>query len=244
MLIHGRAAAGVAAALATVVSLAIAPGALAGAPPIGATARCTDGTYSYSQSHSGSCSHHGGVAKWLDGSGNASSTQPTRSAGPTGAGSSAGVAVGRTILLAPRLKTSRCKLGPSPDGACSPGAFYSRLTGAVICSPTFRTSAIRDVPESEKFAVEREYGLAPGHYGRTLEIDHIVSLELGGSNDIANLYPERANAHPGYQVKDRLENRLHDMVCDGSLTLRAAQRGIASNWQSLYLKVFGGKPIA
>ena len=68
MLIHGRAAAGVAAALATVVSLAIAPGALAGAPPIGATARCTDGTYSYSQSHSGSCSHHGGVAKWLDGS--------------------------------------------------------------------------------------------------------------------------------------------------------------------------------
>lgn len=33
--------------------------------PPGATARCVDGTYSYSQSHSGTCSHHGGVAEWL-----------------------------------------------------------------------------------------------------------------------------------------------------------------------------------
>jgi hypothetical protein len=31
----------------------------------GATARCTDGTYSYSQSASGTCSHHGGVARWI-----------------------------------------------------------------------------------------------------------------------------------------------------------------------------------
>jgi hypothetical protein len=34
------------------------------APP-GATARCRDGTYSFSQSRRGTCSHHGGVAKWL-----------------------------------------------------------------------------------------------------------------------------------------------------------------------------------
>lgn len=30
--------------------------------PAGATARCNDGTYSYSATHSGACSHHGGVA--------------------------------------------------------------------------------------------------------------------------------------------------------------------------------------
>ncbi|MBI2588770.1 DUF3761 domain-containing protein [Candidatus Saccharibacteria bacterium] len=29
------------------------------------TARCRDGSYSYSQSRSGTCSHHGGVAEWL-----------------------------------------------------------------------------------------------------------------------------------------------------------------------------------
>jgi hypothetical protein len=33
--------------------------------PAGATAICVDGTYSYSQTRSGTCSHHGGVAQWL-----------------------------------------------------------------------------------------------------------------------------------------------------------------------------------
>jgi len=33
--------------------------------PTGATAKCRDGTYSFSQHHSGTCSHHGGVANWL-----------------------------------------------------------------------------------------------------------------------------------------------------------------------------------
>jgi len=214
--------------------IAVASGLLAAAaggasaPPPGATALCRDGTYSFSQTHSGTCSHHGGVAKWLDGS-----------AAPGVAAAPAAVSLGKTLLISPRTKTSHCKLGPDPDRACSPGAYYSRLTKAVLCSSSFHTSSIRNVPESEKFAVEAEYGLKPGHYGSSLEIDHIVSLELGGSNDIANLYPEKLNAGPGYRVKDRLENRLHAMVCAGTITLRAAQIGIATNWQALYKRVFG-----
>jgi hypothetical protein len=35
------------------------------AAPQGATAQCADGTYSFSQSRRGTCSRHGGVAKWL-----------------------------------------------------------------------------------------------------------------------------------------------------------------------------------
>lgn len=35
------------------------------APPPGATAQCVDGTYSYSQNRRGTCSHHGGVSRWL-----------------------------------------------------------------------------------------------------------------------------------------------------------------------------------
>jgi len=35
------------------------------AAPAGATARCRDGSYSFSKHHSGTCSHHGGVAAWL-----------------------------------------------------------------------------------------------------------------------------------------------------------------------------------
>lgn len=33
--------------------------------PGGATAQCRDGTYSFSQSRRGTCSHHGGVARWM-----------------------------------------------------------------------------------------------------------------------------------------------------------------------------------
>lgn len=36
-----------------------------GSVPAGATAKCNDGTYSFSQHHSGTCSSHGGVAQWL-----------------------------------------------------------------------------------------------------------------------------------------------------------------------------------
>jgi Protein of unknown function (DUF3761) len=33
--------------------------------PAGATAKCRDATYSFSQHASGTCSHHGGVAVWI-----------------------------------------------------------------------------------------------------------------------------------------------------------------------------------
>jgi hypothetical protein len=154
------------------VVLACAGAATAGTPPPGATALCRDGTYSFSRHHSGTCSHHGGVRQWLDGS----------VGGSASGGDTVAPAVGRTVLLAPRTRVSNCLRGVLPDHRCSPGAYYSRLTAGVICAAAFRTSTIRDVPQSEKYAVEREYGLVPQLYGRTIEIDHIVPLELGGSN--------------------------------------------------------------
>ena len=36
-----------------------------GAAPDGASAKCRDGTFSFSQHHRGTCSHHGGVGQWL-----------------------------------------------------------------------------------------------------------------------------------------------------------------------------------
>lgn len=36
-----------------------------GSVPQGATAKCGDGTYSFSKHHSGTCSGHGGVSQWL-----------------------------------------------------------------------------------------------------------------------------------------------------------------------------------
>jgi hypothetical protein len=179
--------------MAAIACLGVAAERAVAAPPPGATARCNDGTYSYSQTHSGTCSHHHGVAAWLDASGSAGS-----------APASGTPALGATVLLARRTASSRCTRGPRPDRHCSPGAYYSRLTTAVICASSFRTGTIRNVPQSEKYAVEREYGMHPRLYGRSIEIDHIVSLELGGSNDIANLFPSRQQPRR-LSRRDRLE---------------------------------------
>jgi hypothetical protein len=165
-----------------------------------------------------------------------SSTSPR--ARPAGTGSPS-----RTVLLLPRVRRGGCQVrGPLPDRRCSPGAVYADATLAMICTPGY-SSRVRNVPESEKAAVYAEYGILRTHYGRPYEVDHIVSLELGGSNDIANLYPEAASdPSPGFRVKDRLENRVHALVCAHRLGLRTAQRSIASNWLLLYRRVFGLSP--
>jgi hypothetical protein len=152
---------------------------------------------------------------------------------------------GPPVLLRPVTRHSGCKLGVLPDRRCSPGAYATNLTKAVICSPNFRTGEVRNVSDATKHEVEQSYGLAPKGYGSSLEIDHIISLELGGSNDPANLYPERltfANHQPGYRIKDKVETKAAKAVCAGTITLSYAQHQIAANWKLLYQRLYGLTP--
>jgi hypothetical protein len=168
---------------------------------------------------------------------------PTTTTSPTGTTAAPPtLVVGRTVLLRPRTRTHACARGALPDRRCSPGAYYSKLTKSVICSASFRTGTIRNVSDTEKHLVEIAYGMVAQPYGRTIEIDHIVSLELGGSNDIANLFPEPGSGQANYHVRDKLENKLHSLVCAGTMTLHAAQTAIAANWQMLYTAVYGVAP--
>jgi hypothetical protein len=213
--------------LLALLTATLAATAATAAPPPGATARCRDGTYSYSQHRSGTCSYHGGVARWL-----------------VGSSTTASVRTGETVLLGRRTQTSGCTRSALPDRSCSPGAYYSRLTKDVICAAGFRTGTIRNVPQTAKFTVEREYGMAAVYYGYSIEVDHIVPLELGGSNAMANLFPEPGSGTASYHVKDQAENRAKEWVCEGRLSLAAARRGFATNWEVLYRLLFGHAPAA
>ena len=137
------------------------------------------------------------------------------------------------ITLGPRTKTSGCQVFRAlQDRACTPGAIIKGVTKEQICTPGY-SKEVRDVSEEEKEEVFKEYNVKhhkPGQY----EVDHLVSLELGGSNGIANLWPESAEPHPGYHEKDRVENYLHRQVCDGNINLEEAQRLIANDWLSVY----------
>lgn len=145
-------------------------------------------------------------------------------------GSTPGARIGQ------RTKTADCHVnGALPDSACTPGAIIPAATPDQICQPGYARS-VRDVAEALKVQVYAAYGIrshAPGEY----EIDHLISLELGGSNDIANLWPEAADPRPGFHEKDQVENYLHDQVCAGQESLQEAQAQIATNWLVVYEKL-------
>jgi hypothetical protein len=67
-------------------------------------------------------------------------------------------------------------------------------------------------------------------------VDHLISLELGGSNSLKNLWPESYSGEWNAHVKDKLENDLHRRVCKGEVDLKDAQREIATDWIAAYKK--------
>ena len=143
------------------------------------------------------------------------------------------VTPGAGPVLGRRTKTSGCvSANGLPDSTCTPGAIFPDATVAQICTPGY-SSSVRNVPQYIKDKAYAEYGIAshaPGEY----EVDHLISLELGGSNAIANLWPEPADPRPGFHEKDKVENYLHDQVCSGKMSLAQAQAQIATNWFAVY----------
>src|SRR3954465_2423732 len=147
--------------------------------------------------------------------------------------------LGASRALHPVTRTRGCRVrGGLPDPRCTPGSRFSRATRAQVCRPGY-ASSVRNVSAAKKDAVYGAYGLR-GHFnGRNGEVDHLVSLELGGSNSVANLFPEAASPRPGSHEKDRLENALHREVCAGRISLARAQRLIARDWVAAYRARFG-----
>lgn len=122
-----------------------------------------------------------------------------------------------------------------PDGACTPGAIFPEVTTDQVCRAGYSAS-VRNVPADLSRQVYSAYGVidrAAGEY----QVDHLVPLEAGGSNDIANLWPQATAAVPGSREKDRVENYLHDQVCAGRMTLFDAQRAIATDWVAVYQQI-------
>jgi hypothetical protein len=122
--------------------------------------------------------------------------------------------------------------GALPDPRCTPGQALPGITAAQICERGY-ASKIRDVSQATKDKVYAAYGVT-SHKSGEYEVDHLISLELGGSNDISNLWPEAALPKLGFHEKDRVENYLHVAVCSDAMALGDAQRKIAGNWINVY----------
>jgi hypothetical protein len=136
------------------------------------------------------------------------------------------------LVFGRRTRRSGCRArGALPDRRCTPGEALARITALNVCRPGYAGS-VGSVSAKLERAVYLEYGIKQpaGRY----QIDHLVALELGGDNSIANLWPEAATPRPGFHEKDRVEKSLRQKVCSGSADLRTAQRMLASDWLAAY----------
>ena len=126
-----------------------------------------------------------------------------------------------------------------PDPRLTPGVGLPGITVTQIRQSGW-AKRHRDVPEKEKRRVYTEYGIAH-HAPRAFEVDHLIPLELGGSNDIRNLWPESYTGPWNAHIKDKLEDRLHALVCAGRLSLTVAQHAIATDWIRAFGVYCGGE---
>lgn len=140
------------------------------------------------------------------------------------------VAVPIPSYAANESNVTRCMInGSLQDKVCTPGASFINITKETVCTSGY-TAKVRNVTTFTKNKIYSAYGIAK-HSASTYEIDHLIPLELGGSNDITNLWPEAASPKPGFREKDKVENYLHKQVCLGAMSLQDAQQIMATDWQ-------------
>ncbi len=120
-----------------------------------------------------------------------------------------------------------------PDPTLTPGAVASTDVNEICVSGYARRA--RDVSTATKNAVYAEYHIA-AHRSGEYEIDHLVPLGIGGSNDMKNLWPQPTDPRPGRLEKDGLKDELHKRICDHSVDVRTAQQDVAVDWVAAYRK--------
>jgi 5-methylcytosine-specific restriction endonuclease McrA len=128
-----------------------------------------------------------------------------------------------------------------PDPACTPGAINPTITAEVLQNPDFRTTCVRSHATTEQQKAQTYQFYAIEHptnnsgQSQTCELDHLISLELGGADTLDNIWPQCGPPNVSlserfFKRKDAVENYLAKQVKDGKISLSDAQRGIASDW--------------
>lgn len=164
--------------------------------------------------------------------------------------------IGFILLLSAPIPAMADKWPTKPDPSLTPGETRP-LSVSKICSIKWGTDA-RHVTQSMKDEVIAAYNFdvkaCPltkfnGSKVQRVEIDHLISRELGGADSVKNLWPEcyeqveadKSQQDDGAHKKDRLENELHKRLCanPSAALLKRYQKGIATDWIALYQEVFG-----
>lgn len=130
--------------------------------------------------------------------------------------------------------------GPKPESGLTPGDTRP-ITIGEVCQSADAEVVSRDIPEATRLRVFAEYGIQSPQPNQ-FEVDYLITPDLGGTESVRNLWPQPYSARWNARVKDKLERKLHQLVCAGRLDLPTAQHAIATDWIAAYKKYVGGDP--
>ena len=148
------------------------------------------------------------------------------------------------LLLVALIVPTLVYAGTMPKPALTPGATDPAITQAnrksTLCNKHWSTRSIRP-PNSYTESLKRQQIIQYGYDDHKLydyEEDHLIPLEVGGApRDPHNLWPEPLKGPWNAHIKDRLETRLHTLVCRGKISLDQARQCIATNWMDCYIRM-------
>lgn len=118
-----------------------------------------------------------------------------------------------------------------PDPALTPGEVLTTDLSA-ICTHGYSAS-VRKTTSQMKNETYRAYGVRGSR--KHWKIDHLVPLCLGGADTMKNIWPSNFKAGKyNAATKDRLELKIHELVCGRSLPIEEAQGLFISDWRTAY----------
>ena len=131
-----------------------------------------------------------------------------------------------------------------PIASVTPGAVDTSITQANIGSTICISGYTKTVRPPTSYTTKLKRQQLRGTYKRYhdtvtshFEEDHLIALAIGGSpTSVKNLWPEPYAGSTGARVKDKVELKLHTLVCSGRVPLKTAQKAMAKNWYAAYLK--------
>lgn len=110
-----------------------------------------------------------------------------------------------------------------PDFKCSPGVVDQGITVADICPVYTKDAPSKKFLDETSIAQSKAYGFGEDVYG----MEYVIPIQLGGAvGDPRNTYVTK-----DFSEKPQVNERAHQLVCEGKTTLPEAQARISSNWR-------------
>jgi len=162
----------------------------------------------------------------------------TRMTPSFGYGALAAIAIVTVLFSTPNLHRSVAEMAVSlPNRALTPGATRSVSLNEVCAAGDEDLDPA--VPASRQETVFQEYGISAAHSEKDFQVDYLISPQLGGTDDVRNLWPQSYKQTTwNANAKDALERHLYRLVCDRKIELAEAQREISTDWIAAYQKYF------